>query len=190
MKPEGSVFDSVWRKACDVRPINRSDAQAMIAAHYLGKWPGVCVLSLGLWRDDKPLGVIVYALPPRETAKRYGGVTWELARLWIDDSVPTNAETFLIAAGTRHIKKTRPEVMSLVSYADPSAGHAGVIYKAAGWVADGRTDDDRKTPRFDYGDARTGKRYSRKGHVPHDAQIVRFPRVSKARFVKHIGARK
>ena len=183
MKPIGPVFDSEWRAACRVAPISRAEADAMIRAHYIGKWPGVCVLILGLLRDENLIGVIVYALPPRETSKRYGCHVWELARLWIRDDVPANAETYLIAQSVKYIKKNRPEVDCLVSYADPSAGHSGTIYKAANWKADGRTDDDRKTPRFDYADAATGKRYSRKGHVPEGATIKKIPRVSKHRFI-------
>lgn len=154
----------------------------MIRAHYIGKWPGVCTAILGLRRGSDVLGVIVFALPPRETSKRYGGITWELARLWIDDSVPQNGETWLIGAAVKWIKRNRPEVEFLVSYADPSAGHAGTIYKAANWIADGRTDQERKTPRFDYACAATGKRYSRRGHVPQGVEIKRVPRVSKSRF--------
>ena len=159
----------------------------MIHRHYLGKWPGVCVLILALCREEFPIGVIVFALPPRETAKRYGGVTWELARLWIDDAVPANAETFLIAKALHYIRREHREVHAIVSYADPSVGHIGTIYKAANFVSDGRTDQERKTPRFDYADERTGKRYSRRSHVPADAVLVRIPRVSKARFVYYLG---
>jgi hypothetical protein len=153
----------------------------MVEAHYLGKWPGVTVLRLAMILDGEPVGMILYALPPRETSKRYRGETWELARLWIDDSVPTNAETWLIAQSVKWIKRNRPEVECLVSYSDPSRGHAGTIYKAANWSEDGRTDEGRKTPRFDYQDE-TGKRYSRRGHVPAGAVITRVPRVSKYRF--------
>lgn len=155
----------------------------MIRAHYIGKWPGVTVLTLGLFRGVQPLGVVVFALPPRETAKRYGGVTWELARLWVSDLVPTNGETFVIGRAIRYIKQHRKDVAVLVSYADPSAGHSGTIYRASNWKADGRTDDERKTPRFDYACAKTGKRYSRRGHVPEGVELVRVPRVSKHRFV-------
>jgi len=166
-----------------VAPVSRSDADPMIRRHYLGRWPGVCVLALGLRRCGLLLGVIVFALPPRETDKRYGGVTWELARLWIDDSVPRNAETFLIGRAVRYVRHHRPDVVALVSYADPSVGHAGTIYRAANWTADGRTDQERKTPRFDYADAVTGQRYSRRGHVPDGVTIRRVPRVSKFRYV-------
>jgi len=140
------------------------------------------VLILGLKHDGVLCGGIVFALPPRETAKRYGGVTWELARLWIADDIPQNAETFLIGASVRYIRRVRPEMQCLVSYADPSAGHVGTIYKAANWTSDGRTDQERKTSRFDYADATTGKRYSRRSHVPDGIEIARIPRVSKNRF--------
>lgn len=186
MKPDGPTFDKVWRAACTVGPISRADADSMIKQHYLGRWPGVCVCLLALRRGGKALGVIVFALPPRETMKRYGGETWELARLWIEETVPTNAETFLIARGVRFIRQNHPAVKVLVSYADPSVGHTGTIYRAANWVSDGRTDQERKTPRFDYTDAATGKHYSRRGHVPDKTEIKRVPRVSKHRFVYRI----
>ena len=182
MKPQCATFDRSWRAVSRVTPVARADAAPMIEKHYLGKWPGVCVLTLGLFCRDRLEGVIVFALPPRETFKRYGGLTWELARLWIADAVPANAETYLIAQAVKHIKRARPDVHALVSYADPSAGHAGTIYRAANWTADGKTDGERKTPRFDYADGRTGRKYSRKAHVPADADIVRVPRVSKHRF--------
>lgn len=160
----------------------------MIRRHYIGRWPGVCVLILALKRGSVAIGVIVFALPPRETMKRYGGMTWELARLWLDDSVPKNAETYLIGRAVRYIRQHHRDVKALVSYADPSVGHAGTIYKAANWTPDGRTDQERKTPRFDYADSATGKRYSRRGHVPEGVVITRIPRVSKHRFVYRLEA--
>lgn len=182
MKPIGVVFDASWRAASRVVRVERRDVDAMIRAHYIGKWPGVCTLILALEREGSLIGTIVFALPPSETYKRYGGKTWELARLWLADEVPQNAETFLIGKAVRYIQLNRPDVRFLISYADPSAGHAGTIYKAANWIADGRTDDERKTPRFDYACAKTGKKFSRQGHIPPGTEIVRVRRVSKHRF--------
>lgn len=127
--------------------------------------------------------MIVFSMPPTETSKRYGGETWELARLWIDDGVPKNAETFLIGKAVRFVTANRISVKVLVSYADPSAGHSGTIYRASNWTFDGMTDEDRKTPRCDYIDAKTGKKYGRRGNVPDGAELKRIPRVSKCRFV-------
>ncbi len=149
MKPDCPVFDKVWRADCLIERIGRAEGDAMIKRHYIGKWPGVCTLILGMRKKDawsEFIGIVVFALPPRETSKRYGGETWELARLWLDDSVPQNAETWLIAKAVKYIRQNCPLVRILVSYADPSAGHGGTIYKAANWIADGRTDQERKTP--------------------------------------------
>lgn len=187
MKPDCPTFDSAWRSTCQVVRVGRKEVDAMIKRHYIGKWPGVCVLILAAKRGDALLGTIVFALPPRETAKRYGGETWELARLWLDDSVPQNGETWFIAKAIKYVRQHHPTVQTLVSYANPAVGHTGMIYKASNWVADGRTDQERKTPRFDYADAVTGKRYSRKGHVPLGTTIQRVPRVSKHRFIYRLG---
>ena len=155
----------------------------MIKRHYLGKWPGVCVCVLALKKQSEFLGVIVFALPPKETSKRYAGETWELARLWLSDSVPQNGETWVISQALKHIKKNFRKVQVIVSYADPSAAHEGTIYRAANFERDGMTDEGRKTPRFDYADALTGKKYSRRGHVPLGTEIVRVPRISKHRYI-------
>jgi hypothetical protein len=130
----------------------------------------------------EPVGCIIFSEPPRETNVRYGGKGFELARLWIDDNVPRNAETWFIAQSVKIVRRRFPGLSYLVSYADPSAGHRGTIYKAANWTADGMTDAGRKTPRCDYVDER-GKKYSRRSHVPHGSVISRVPRVSKFRFV-------
>lgn len=183
MKPTGFVLDKSTRNLCDVCVVRKTDlnVQHMIRSHYLGRWPGVCTLVLALRFMGRYVGVLVYALPPRETSKRYGGKTWELARLWVDDCMPKNTETYFMARGTAYIKTFHTDVKMLVSYADPSVGHAGTIYKAANWKSDGRTDQERKTPRFDY--VVDGKKYSRKSHVPATALWVeRIPRVSKHRF--------
>jgi hypothetical protein len=167
-----------------VKPVSRSDVSHFIEAHYLGKWPGVVVLILGLFDGDTPIGCIVFSLPPRETYTRYGvPLVWELGRLFIIDDTPKNAETWFISRSIAYIRKFRRDVKCLVSYADPSVGHQGTIYQAGNWIDDGRTDQGRKTPRFDYVHPTTGKHYSRKSHVPEGVIPVRKPRVSKRRYV-------
>lgn len=177
-------FDADWRARSVVVPCSVGDVSDFMRRHYLGKRPAVVVACFMLLIDGMARGCAVYALPPKQTAVRYRGLTWELARLFVDDEVPTNAETWLIASTVRAIRKAHPDVKALVSYADPSAGHAGTIYKAANWQPDGRTDQERKTPRFDY--SANGIRYSRRSHVPLGAAVERVPRVSKHRFVLRI----
>jgi hypothetical protein len=140
-------------------------------------------------KDVFSVGMIVYAMPPPETAVRYGGLTWEMARLWIADDIPSNGESWLIAQSIKYIKRERPDVLTLVTYADPSAGHRGTIYKASNWIPDGCTDDGRTTPRFDLQDAKSGKRYGRRSHVPTGVETIRLPRVSKQRFIYRLDNR-
>jgi len=163
---------------------DRRTVNHLIEAHYLRRWPGVVVAILSLLDDDVPIGCVVFALPPRETNKRYGvNCAWELARLFIADGTPKNTETWFVARALRWVRKNRPDVNLIVSYADPAAGHDGTIYRAGNWIADGMTDQERRTPRFDYADENTGKLYSRRSHVPDETSIVRVPRVSKFRFI-------
>lgn len=174
--------------ALNVREADRCEVDWMIRRHYLGKWPGVTVSTLGMFREANPVGVIVFALPPAETFVRYGGLTWELARLWIADSEPRNSESWFIARAVRYVRRHHRDVAALVSYADPAAGHSGVIYRASNWIEDGMTDEGRKTPRFDY--RALGKTFSRRAHVPQGVELERVPRVSKHRFVYRVrGAR-
>lgn len=190
MKPlVGPLFDSEWRNACRVEPVSITAVDGFVKAHYLHKRPAIVMLALAMMKDTRQIGCVIYSAPPRQADVRYGGKTWELARLYLLDEVPQNAETWLIAQSVRWIKRNHPEVCNLVSYADPSAGHSGTIYRAANWREDGRTDDERRTPRCDYYDARTGKKYGRRGNMPADAVVERRPRVSKHRFALAIRGR-
>jgi hypothetical protein len=175
-------FDGSWRAACSVEPCSIRDADAFIKAHYLGKKPAIVLLCLLMKHNGKPVGCVTYSAPPRQADIRYSGKVWELSRLYLVDEIPKNAETWLIGKSVKWIRRHNPEVEVLLSYADPSAGHAGTIYKAANWTSDGKTDSERKSPRCDYVDSRTGKKYGRRGNVPKDAIMKRVPRVSKHRF--------
>lgn len=177
------VFDSEWRKCSAIKKCSVTELDEYIRAHYLGKRPAIVMLALKMTVRKDAVGMVIYAMPPREADMRYGGKTWELARLYLLDEIPRNAETWLIGQSVRYIKRNHREVKYLLSYADPSAGHRGTIYQAANWKADGRTDDERKSPRCDYYDNRTGQKYGRRGNMPVGAVIVRKPRVSKWRYV-------
>lgn len=150
--------------------------------HYLRRWPGTAVAVFRLDSASVPVGVITYSLPPREVFKRYGvRLAWELSRLWITDAMPKNTETWFIAQTIHWLQRNRPDVELLVSYADPSWGHTGTIYRAGNWTGDGMTDEDRKTPRFDL--VCEGKKYGRASHVPQGKAVERLPRSSKYRFI-------
>lgn len=187
-KPDGPCFDRGWRARSRVRLSSVAECDRFFRAHYLRRRPGVVPLVLSVDVDLQPMGMICFGLPPRETGKRYKAECWELARVWLDDSLPTNAETWAIGQAVRYVKRHHPEVGCLVSYADPTVGHEGRMYLAANWTPDGRTDEDRLTPRFDLVERSydllgpTVKRYSRAAHAPV-ATLERLPRASKRRYI-------
>lgn len=97
-------------------------ADFLDAHHYLGRTGrGVA------WSDE--LGVIVLAPP----TSRYLPKDWlELSR-WCIVGGP-NAGSQQWARVARWIRAERPEVTTVVSYSDPSAGHTGALYKACNWI--------------------------------------------------------
>ena len=59
---------------------------------------------------------------------------YELTRLWVDDSVPKNGESFLIG---NSLKKLDKEI--IVSYADSTMNHLGIVYQSTNWYYIGKT---------------------------------------------------
>lgn len=125
----------------------------------------------------------MYSLPPKETSVRYGGQTWELSRLFVEDEMPANTETWFISATVKDLRKRFRAVRFLVSYADPTVGHAGIIYRAANWTPDGMTGDERK--RQDY--FVNGVKFGRRGHIPEGVEFECKDRISKSRFFYPLG---
>lgn len=130
------LFDSSWRLSSQVIRLNKRDADPMIHSHYLSQWPNNVMLTMGLKCKRDFVGVITYSIPHKKLQDRFGIETWELSRLWINDSIPKNAETFLIGRSIRYIKKEHINLKTLISFADPEHGHSGVIYKASNWIQD------------------------------------------------------
>lgn len=201
MKHAGPNFDSAYRNASSIRPVPVKECDEFIKAHYLERRPAIVHLCLvAEFTGPEAFGCVVYSAPPAEARKRYHrrgvvktdkSVIWELARLYLLDWVPRNAETWLIGRSIRHIKQHHPDVECLVSYADlERRNHTGAIYRASNWTADGYTDDDRKKPRNDIFDTLTNKVITRWGEREGDdkpswdpGRRYRFlPRTRKHRF--------
>jgi len=95
--------------------------------------------------EEQAVGV-AWWLPPTKTAAMSIDQNWQgvlsLSRLAIDDSIPKNAESFLIRHSMRLLDRKRWPV--LVTYADSWKAHTGTIYRAAGWTEDGRSKPERR----------------------------------------------
>jgi hypothetical protein len=111
----------------------------VIKNHYLHR-KAPCSKAFGLMdiEQKKIVGVVIYGVSASSTLLR--GVcgeeeaknVYELTRLWIEDTVPKNGESFLIG---NTLKKLDKEI--IVSYADSSQEHLGVVYQATNFLYTG-----------------------------------------------------
>ena len=111
----------------------------VIEKHYLHR-KAPCSFAFGLI-DKFTLqikGVICYGTP--SSAPLRSGICGneeknnviELTRLWVDDDVGKNGESYLIG---NTIKLVDKEI--IVSYAEIQQGHKGIVYQATNWVYTG-----------------------------------------------------
>lgn len=111
--------------------------QLVIEKHYLHR-RAPCSHAFGLFQKhecpllEKLVGVITYGVSCSSTLLK--GIcgpeeaknVYELTRLWVDDSVGRNAESFLIG---NTIKLLDREI--IVSFSEIQQGHVGTVYQAA-----------------------------------------------------------
>jgi hypothetical protein len=98
-------------------------APMLDANHYLG-----ASKRGAAWSDE--FGVLVLAAP---TSRRLPHDRWlELVR-WCLSGEP-NAGSQQWARVRRWLLDERPDITTVVSYSDPSAGHTGSLYRACGWL--------------------------------------------------------
>ena len=129
------MFDS---QTARVEPIGYETArQVIVANHYSRKWNTAFGTSnFGIYDANGLAGVAAYGNPMNtksvvRTAETIGGDVIELNRLWIDDRLGRNAETWFMSQCHRHLKT---EGVALVqTFADGRLG-VGTIYQAANFV--------------------------------------------------------
>lgn len=124
-----------------IKPVTKLLAKQMIIEnHYSHKWNdgGFGKFNYGVFKEEKSdlcLGVAVYGYMKNPNAKIFthpNSNAWmcELNRLWISDELGYNAETILIAASIKLLRKEDKNIVAIQSFADGRLG-CGTIYKAA-----------------------------------------------------------
>jgi hypothetical protein len=121
-----------------VRRVTPSFARGWIATHHYTKtFPDSTRFVFGGFYGEVLAGIVTYgmgvglnqyrALLPDIQAGEYV----ELTRLWSADGLPKNTESRLIAGSLALLPS---KIRLVVSFADPSRGHAGTIYQATNFV--------------------------------------------------------
>lgn len=123
---------------CDLREIK----DVIERVHYSHSVFGVTVdHCYGVFNHNRTcLGGAIFGKPAAyNVSRKYdnGEPLVELRRFVLVDELPKNSESRLLAHMLRDLRKKG--VRRVLSYADPSFGHEGVIYKATGFKYIGRT---------------------------------------------------
>lgn len=109
----------------NVEAIDSATAQELIVReHYLHRKTNISH-ALGLFDDKELVGVVSFGTPPSRhlqisACRANPDLVIELNRLWVDDRMPRNTESWFIA---RALKLLPARIV--VSYADTRYGHYG-----------------------------------------------------------------
>ena len=176
-----------------VGPITVSAAKDLVMRHhYLHSFPGGTSLAFGTFLDSRLLGVVTLGVGPYNARSLVEGALASdcltLTRLWLSDELPQNSESRILGIVLRNLRK-HTLIKFVLSYADPSKGHTGTIYKATGWIYTGLS---KPTPLYDLGDGKLahcrtlatkfGTRSVR--HLTnHGAEVTLVPQSPKHRYV-------
>lgn len=167
-------------------------AKAMLERHhYLHSLAGGTSMAFGVFIDNLLKGVLTLGVGPAnayelvEGAKRNDCLT--LTRLRISDELPSNSESRVIGTVLRELRR-HTKLKFMLSYADPSQGHLGVIYQASNGLYTGVS----AAPLLDLGDgvprhsrsvSHAYGTHSRRHFASHGADIRLVPQTGKHRYV-------
>lgn len=170
-----------------VRKIGAAEGKDFIRRHHYSKTCHNGPMTWGLYHDDLLLGCIAFATPCSEAVrasvfgKEHVDKVTELHRLVILDGTPKNTESWFISRALRQLLEYRPNLRAVVSFADLSEGHRGIIYQASNALYCGTT----RRARF-WRDSEGRLRHPRQGGVNLSPQIAEERGwVSESRAEKH-----
>lgn len=99
--------------------------------HYSGCMPSGKIVKIGVWEDNRFIGVVIYALGANAHISSYGNLkTAELSRIALKEH--NTPVTRIVAVSIRMLRKLCPGLQQIISYADTDR-HPGTIYKAGNW---------------------------------------------------------
>lgn len=115
----------------EVKQICREDcADFILNIHYAKRWPSI-TYAYGLFSSGELIGVVTYGTPPSSTlrtglaGKERAGEVLELNRLCLLNN-ERNEASFLVGNSLKLLPKGR----IIISFADTSQGHKGIVYQA------------------------------------------------------------
>ena len=109
--------------------------------HYSKCMPKSKLAKLGVWENDKFVGVVIFGVgATADLVKQYGLKSTEgceLVRVALKShDTPVSR---IVSIALKMLKREMSGIRLVVSFADPEQGHVGGIYQAGGWSFMGRS---------------------------------------------------
>lgn len=109
--------------------------------HYSQCMPSGKLARIGVWENDKFIGVVIFGRGATHQMGRQLGLdqceVCELTRVALANHQTPVSRIVTIAC--RMVRKNSPGLKAIVSYADTAQGHHGGIYQAMGWIYTGKS---------------------------------------------------
>jgi len=104
--------------------------------HYSKSLPLGRTVKIGVWEYGVFIGCVVFAQGNNQYQGRGLGLSmWEVCELCRVALTKHRAQVSqIVALSLRFLKRRRPRVRVVVSYADPVQGHHGGIYQGGNWI--------------------------------------------------------
>lgn len=119
-----------------VKKIPSKEGKEFIKNHHYSKGCHNGPMCYGLFDKNELIGVCAFANPCSENVrssvfgKDYKNFVTELHRLVLLDDAPKNSESFFIVRALKELKKDKPNIHAVLSFADATENHFGIIYQA------------------------------------------------------------
>jgi len=128
-------------KTIVLRPVSGRDASALVRrVHYSGRSVQNSNLHIGVFYAGRLEGAMQFGSPMdrRKVLPLVRGTLWnqmlELNRMAFSEALPRNSESRAMAIAFRLLRKHRPDIKWVLSFADGTQCGDGTIYRASGFV--------------------------------------------------------
>lgn len=118
-----------------VKPISRIESEPFILSiHYAKRWPSIS-FYYGLFLSEELVGVVTYGTPASAPLKKgiagdeFKSEILELNRLCLKNNIKNEA-SILVSASLKMLPRNK----IIVSFADISQGHTGIVYQACNFL--------------------------------------------------------
>lgn len=123
----------------EVKRIDRKNAEAVVVSKHYTRRLGIFWEAFGLYYAGVLSGVVVYGQPSapinRHAFKDRDFRLYELTRLVVERGLHNGASVLI----SRSLALLSVQPCAVISYADSSAGHCGIVYQATNWAYTGAT---------------------------------------------------